>query len=537
MTHINSREYIDSSSISVSDNTDNEAREGDGIFSGIFSVVDLSEKVEPKNNRSDSDSIKSEKTSEEGLYDEDRAKGNGENINPKKASVELAQTEETENYLNAESFDSKGSELRNFARSGAEIKSDVNTNDETSPLNTEELSVKSENLTDDIANLTDAIANEVPKMQEKKLTHSSIVLNKKEAEKHYPADTKNKGKATTLSNVGPKPSVENTLDNDEKLLKKDTVKNDTDNVAKINTPKGRGNLSNTNLIERLSSLENKNVTTLPIDSDDFSDEQPLKDFTPVNKETFEKKVTRNENLAIKNTLTDMREKKRPKGLEQIQEKLKLEKTTLREIALTQTKKINKASDKNSSSLANFDQKSVSSNDSSQSASSNSNQQNSQHHSNSSGFGTKLNSQILQQLDLRDKNAADGIMKRLEKAMQKGLSSFELNLRPKNLGKLRIGISIENNITNVKILTETHSAALLLSDYQAKLANMMDAAGLRLADFSSITSRDSSNRDNSDQKKNETEIENKKKIKSDKINDKDNQKSLENSDNSLLNIVA
>ena len=51
MTHINSREYINSSSISVSDNTDNEVREGDSIFSGIFSVVDLSEKVEPKNSK------------------------------------------------------------------------------------------------------------------------------------------------------------------------------------------------------------------------------------------------------------------------------------------------------------------------------------------------------------------------------------------------------------------------------------------------------------------------------------------------------
>ena len=537
MTHINSREYVDSSSISVSDNTDNAAREGDGIFSGIFSIVDLSEKVEPKNSRGDLDTIKSEKTSTEGLYEEHRAKGDGENVNPKKASVEIEQTEDTENYLNLESFDTRGSELRNLAKSGTEIISDVNTNDETLALNTEGLSVKSENLTDDTAKLTDAIANEVPKIQEKKLTHSSIVLNKKEAEKHYPADTKNKAKTTTLNNVGPKPSMENTLNNDETLLKKDVVKNYTDNVEKINTPKGKGPLSNTDLIKRLSGLENKNVPTLPIDSDDFSHEQPLKDFTPVNKETFEKKVTKNENLATKNTLTDMREKKRHKGLEQVQEKLKLEKTTLREIALTQTKKINKTSDKNSSTLANFDQKNISSNDSSQSTSSNSNQQNNQHHSNSSGFGTKLNSQILQQLDLRDKNAADGIMKRLEKAMQKGLSSFELNLRPKNLGKLRIGISIENNITNVKILTETHSAALLLTDYQAKLANMMDAAGLRLADFSSITSRDNSNRDNSDQKKNETEIENKKKIKSDKINDKDNQKSLENSDNSLLNIVA
>ena len=135
-------------------------------------------------------------------------------------------------------------------------------------------------------------------------------------------------------------------------------------------------------------------------------------------------------------------------IEQIQEKLKLETTTLKEIALTQTKKINKTSDKSSSTLANFDQKNVSSNDSSQSASSNSNQQNSQHHSNSSGFGTKLNSQTIQQLDLRDKNAVDGIMKRLEKAMQKGLYSFELNLRPKNLGKLRIGISIENIIYHI-----------------------------------------------------------------------------------------
>ena len=75
MTHINSREYIDSSSINVSENTDNEAREGDGIFSGIFSAIDLSEKDEPKNSRRNLDTIKSEKTSEKGLYDEDQAKG------------------------------------------------------------------------------------------------------------------------------------------------------------------------------------------------------------------------------------------------------------------------------------------------------------------------------------------------------------------------------------------------------------------------------------------------------------------------------
>ena len=48
---------------------------------------------------------------------------------------------------------------------------------------------------------------------------SAFDENKKEAEKHYPVGIKNKAKTTTLNNVGPKPSVEDTLNNDEKLLK------------------------------------------------------------------------------------------------------------------------------------------------------------------------------------------------------------------------------------------------------------------------------------------------------------------------------
>ena len=529
MTHINSREYIDSSSISVSDNADKEKHEGDGIFSGIFSVIDLSEKSEPKNGRSHSDSIKSEKISRENLYDEDQAKDDGKNVNQSKVPLELAQTDGTENYVALESFNSKTHELKNFLISEPEKKSDLNANGKPPTLNAEELSVKS-------GNLKEVFVNEFPIKQDKKLTHSSIISDKKIVEKHYHADTENRGKPTNLSNAIPKPNMEKALANDEKLLKNE-VRDSSDSMAKINTPKGRGNLSNTNLINKFSSLENKNVTVSPIDADEFSDEQQIKRLALGDKEIFEKKVTNNEELTKKNTSTDLSEKKKPKALEKIQEKLKSEKASIEEIALNQTKKINKVLDRNSSNLTIFDQKNVSSNDYSQNTSSNSNQQNSQHQSNSSGFGTKLNSQTLQQLDLRDKNAADGIMKRLEKAMQKGLSSFELNLRPKNLGKLRIGISIENNITSVKILTETHSAAMLLTDYQLKLSNMMDAAGLKLADFSSITSRDHSNRDNPDQRKNGTEIENKNKIKSDKIIDKDNQKSLENSDNSLLNVVA
>ena len=77
--------------------------------------------------------------------------------------------------------------------------------------------------------------------------------------------------------------------------------------------------------------------------------------------------------------------------------------------------------------------------------------------------------------MREKNIASGIMKRLGNALDKGLNDFEISLRPKNLGKLRIGISIDKNVTNVRIITETQSAALLLGRRsQSKLSQMMES---------------------------------------------------------------
>ena len=122
-------------------------------YSGIFSVIDLSEKSEPKNGPSHSDSIKSEKISREHLYDEDQAKDDGKNVHPSKVPLQLEQTDGTENYVALESFNSKTHELKNFLISEPENKSDLNSNGKPPTLNAEELSVKSGNLKEVFVNV------------------------------------------------------------------------------------------------------------------------------------------------------------------------------------------------------------------------------------------------------------------------------------------------------------------------------------------------------------------------------------------------
>ena len=168
--------------------------------------------------------------------------------------------------------------------------------------------------------------------------------------------------------------------------------------------------------------------------------------------------------------------------------------------------------------------------------SNNSQQNSNHHLSQSNSPAKLNDHLFQQLDMREKYSIWNNEK-AGKGSRQGLNDFEISLRPKNLGKLRIGISIDKNVTNVRIITETQSAALLLGESQPKLSQMMESAGLKLLDFSSKTTHDESNEKNDNGQNKE-----KKNAKRDSIEtkggiDPNNHKVLNSSDKTLLNVVA
>jgi flagellar hook-length control protein FliK len=55
--------------------------------------------------------------------------------------------------------------------------------------------------------------------------------------------------------------------------------------------------------------------------------------------------------------------------------------------------------------------------------------------------------------------------------------------------MRISLMVQNDRTNIHIQTETHAAAQALSEAEARLAQMMDASGVK---FGSLTSQYSQN---------------------------------------------
>ncbi len=84
------------------------------------------------------------------------------------------------------------------------------------------------------------------------------------------------------------------------------------------------------------------------------------------------------------------------------------------------------------------------------------------------------------LDTRRADWAEQFGAELEAARREGRFDIELSLRPKNLGELRIRIEISGSDTTVQIATETQSAARLISSHEERLAQILDASGLRLS---------------------------------------------------------
>ena len=82
-----------------------------------------------------------------------------------------------------------------------------------------------------------------------------------------------------------------------------------------------------------------------------------------------------------------------------------------------------------------------------------------------------------------------LLQRVERGLAGGKDKIDFHLNPRNLGKLRVSLIVQNDRTNVYIQTETGVAAQMLSDAEARLAQMMDASGLK---FGNLTSQHSHN---------------------------------------------
>ena len=77
-----------------------------------------------------------------------------------------------------------------------------------------------------------------------------------------------------------------------------------------------------------------------------------------------------------------------------------------------------------------------------------------------------------------------LLQRVQKGLAGGKDQLDFQLNPRNLGKMQISLVIQNDRTNIQIQTETSAAASMLSDSEARLAQMLEASGLRLGNLNS-----------------------------------------------------
>ena len=87
--------------------------------------------------------------------------------------------------------------------------------------------------------------------------------------------------------------------------------------------------------------------------------------------------------------------------------------------------------------------------------------------------------LLETLDLTQKGWTSKLVSRIENALENGGEEIEFNLKPKNLGKLKVSISLKNGTGNVKIVTENTFVTSALTQNENHLQKLFNDQGIDL----------------------------------------------------------
>ena len=87
--------------------------------------------------------------------------------------------------------------------------------------------------------------------------------------------------------------------------------------------------------------------------------------------------------------------------------------------------------------------------------------------------------LLDTLDLSQKGWTTKLVSRIENALENGGEEIEFNLKPKNLGRLKVSISLKNGTGNVKIITENTFVTNALTLNENHLQKLFNDQGINL----------------------------------------------------------
>ena len=109
-------------------------------------------------------------------------------------------------------------------------------------------------------------------------------------------------------------------------------------------------------------------------------------------------------------------------------------------------------------------------------------QNLSHNNDSSFSSSSYNSVIenfLEHLDLTQKGWTSKLVSRIENAMSNGGEEIEFNLKPKNLGMLKVSVTQKNGMSTVKIITENSFVTSALAQNENYLQKLFNDQGMSL----------------------------------------------------------
>ncbi|MBL81815.1 MAG: hypothetical protein CMM80_04620 [Rhodospirillaceae bacterium] len=98
----------------------------------------------------------------------------------------------------------------------------------------------------------------------------------------------------------------------------------------------------------------------------------------------------------------------------------------------------------------------------------------------------LPEQWLDSLDMQNEKWTEQLVRRIDREFRRGGKGLEFELNPRNLGRLKVTLSVAQEQTNVVLRAETGAAAQLLMEAEGRLAQMLGDAGLKLGQFDAYT---------------------------------------------------
>ena len=274
---------------------------------------------------------------------------------------------------------------------------------------------------------------------------------------------------------------------------------------------------------------------IKIDKSEISSEKKISNNTSNKEFNFIKKIKKNNHP---NKIYNMNSNKQNNTLNINEELIKAETNNLSEFNSKFASKvpiinINNISDKKDNNSFSLNSSLVSySNDTSNpySQSNNSNLSN-------NGFNSVLEN-LLDHLDLSQKGWTSKLASRITKSFINGGEEIEFNLKPKNLGVLKVSLTLKNGLGKVKIIAENNFVTNALQQNEILLQKLFNDQGINL-DFIAENSNDKFQHESNFNQNQDQTKENRKEIKDINEDDLDNNNEIKENDSSrhIINVIA